>query len=124
MATAEEKAAIDKAAADAAAAAASARAAAEKTKEVETPLVIAGVPGGSFTIRGEGFGTSGTLKIGGVQVQTTAWGDNRIKGQLPLDVSGKVEIFTAPDVAPIVGELKAAGKPTPAAVAALKATTL
>ena len=42
--------------------------------------------GGRIELRGEGFGTNGTLKVGGHQVKTTEWGSQHIIGNLPADV--------------------------------------
>lgn len=56
-------------------------------------LDVSGIPGGPFTIRGAGFGTSGTVTFAGVQVKTTAWSNEKIKGELPPDVrSGAVVV--------------------------------
>jgi hypothetical protein len=42
--------------------------------------------GNQFELRGEGFGTNGTLKVGGHQVKTTEWGPQHIVAELPADV--------------------------------------
>jgi len=47
---------------------------------------FSGRPGGKFSIRGEGFGTNGTLKLAGRQVETTEWGPSTIEGRLPADL--------------------------------------
>lgn len=49
------------------------------------PFVFAGRPNQAFTIRGNGFGASGTLRIGDTQVLTSAWGNNVIRGVMPAD---------------------------------------
>jgi len=65
------------------------RAAEELEKQ---PIYVVGIPGGVFAIDGPGLGSSGTLKIGGQQVQTTRWGDNSVRGILPVGVKGTVEL--------------------------------
>lgn len=49
-------------------------------------LLVSGVPGGQFEIRGDGFSSSGTVSFAGLQVETTGWSNERIKGFLPLGV--------------------------------------
>lgn len=75
--------------ADAAANAAAAAAAGQTSGALD----VSGSAGGPFTIRGAGFGASGTLTVGGQQIQTTAWGDNRIKGTFPADVKSGTEVI-------------------------------
>lgn len=56
-------------------------------------FTFTGTPGGGFTIRGQGFGASGTVKVGGVQVRTTGWSTTEIHGTLPANVgSGEVVV--------------------------------
>lgn len=56
-------------------------------------LQFSGSPGGTFTITGPGLGSSGTVKVGGRQVETTAWSTQRIEGLLPADVpDGEVTV--------------------------------
>jgi hypothetical protein len=62
------------------------------------PIVLEGSPGGPFNINGEGFGTFGTLTIGGFAVKTTAWNDTRIKGMVPVGANGEVQLVTASGV--------------------------
>jgi hypothetical protein len=65
-------------------------------RQVSVPLPelrIAGVAGGKFQIRGSGFGASGTVTFGGVQVKTIGWSSTEISGLLPADVkSGEVVV--------------------------------
>lgn len=65
-----------------------------KVKPVESgDFVFSGSPGGRFRIDGSGFGTNGTLTVGGVQVHATGWGSTHIEGTLPADVkSGEVVV--------------------------------
>lgn len=50
-------------------------------------FVISGRHAGMvFGIVGEGFGTAGTLTIGGVHVPTTMWTDRDIRGLLPKEL--------------------------------------
>ena len=100
--TPEEKAAADKAAADKAAAdkAAADKAAADKKAADEAnkePVIVVGDSklGGPFNIRGEGFGNSGTLTIGGVPIKTSRWDDRVIKGVTPPGLSGDVVLTGA-----------------------------
>lgn len=52
--------------------------------------------GGAFGIVGEGFGTSGTLTIGGRPIPTTLWTDKDIRGMLPVDLQpGEVVVHGA-----------------------------
>lgn len=50
-------------------------------------VVVEGVAGGSFTIRGTGFGTSGKVTFAGVPAKTNGWGDTRIEGVVPANVT-------------------------------------
>ncbi|NUO58065.1 MAG: alpha-amylase [Hamadaea sp.] len=43
--------------------------------------------GNTITVEGRGFGTSGTLKVGGVTASTTSWTANRIKATVPAGVA-------------------------------------
>lgn len=55
---------------------------------------ISGSPGGRFTIRGVGFRASGTVLIGGKQVETTGWSNETIYGKLPADAkAGEVTVW-------------------------------
>jgi len=102
--TPEEKAAADKKAADEKKAADDAAAAqreadkkaiddAAKAKPTQTAFHFSGTVGGVFGVYGHGFGTSGTLTIGGVNVTPTSWSNTRIKGTVPSDVkSGKTTV--------------------------------
>lgn len=56
--------------------------------------VVGSTMGGPFTIGGVGFGSSGTLTIGGREIPTTRWDDNQIRGVLPPGVKGDVVIKT------------------------------
>lgn len=59
-------------------------------------LKFSGKPGGPFNIDGAGFGTSGSVSIGGRQIPTTRWNDRSIKGSLPSDTpDGEVVVRTA-----------------------------
>jgi hypothetical protein len=54
-------------------------------------LQASGSAGGKLVILGSGFGASGTVKINGVQVETTAWSASRIEGRVPAGTqSGEV----------------------------------
>lgn len=46
-------------------------------------FIFTGTVGGRFTIRGEGFGPSGTVKIGGHQAKTHGWSTREIFGWVP-----------------------------------------
>lgn len=87
--TTQDTAAAQKAAADIAVA--------NKTL-AEKPVVVVGTDGGPFNIDGEGFGSSGTLTIGGQQIKTTRWNDKSIKGTLPKGVKGAVVLQTGSGV--------------------------
>lgn len=63
------------------------------------PFVIAGRPGQAFTIKGEGFGTNGTVRMGDVQVATTRWGNNDIRGEMPLGIEEGTEVIINPGMA-------------------------
>jgi IPT/TIG domain len=98
MTHAELKAAADKAALDKkneAQIAADQRLAAEELSK--TPVIVEGDEklGGPFSIHGSGFGSSGTLTIGGRLIPTTKWSDTTIKGQTPAGVKGDVVLITA-----------------------------
>lgn len=54
---------------------------------------ISGGPG-AFVIYGHGFGSSGSLTVGGREIKTTSWSDTRIKGTLPEGVKGDVVLTT------------------------------
>jgi glycosidase len=43
--------------------------------------------GNTITVEGRGFGTSGTLKVGGVTASTTSWTANRITATVPSGVA-------------------------------------
>ncbi|MEV6971130.1 alpha-amylase family glycosyl hydrolase [Hamadaea sp. NPDC051192] len=43
--------------------------------------------GNTITVEGRGFGTSGTLKVGGVTASTTSWAANRITATVPSGVT-------------------------------------
>lgn len=67
------------------------------TKHGAKPFSIHGRLGGAFNVEGEGFGTEGTLMVGGRVLETTSWSDTLIKGQFPAElgpgpvsVNGKV----------------------------------
>lgn len=50
--------------------------------------------GGAFGVDGEGFGSSGTLTVGGQHVPTTRWTDKNIRGTLSQHVkAGEVVIL-------------------------------
>lgn len=66
------------------------QAAAEKAVESGDSLVLSGVTGGPFSIRGTGFGPSGTLTVDKVPVNITMWDDENVRGTLPGDVRGEV----------------------------------
>jgi hypothetical protein len=51
--------------------------------QISEALQFAGVEGGSFTIYGGGFGSTGMVHVGGTQVTVTSWQSYRIKGLLP-----------------------------------------
>lgn len=54
-------------------------------------VVLVGVPGGPFNIRGSGFGPSGSLTVGGKAITTISrWDDKDIRGTLPKDTVGEV----------------------------------
>lgn len=111
--TEEQKAAADKAVLDKkneAKIAADQRLAAEELSKI--PVVVVGDEklGGPFSIHGSGYGSSGSLTVGGRLIPTTKWTDNTIKGQIPAGVKGAVVLTTAkgvrhgtfPHVLPIV----------------------
>lgn len=50
-------------------------------------LTFSGTPGGRFRIDGSGFGTNGTVKVGGVQLNSISWSTTRIEGTMPANVS-------------------------------------
>ena len=55
-----------------------------------------GKPGDSVTIDGVGFGTSGTVKFGGVSAATSSWTDSRITAIVPASVTyNKVSVTSA-----------------------------
>jgi hypothetical protein len=67
----------------------------QKTKVAELPgdFHFTGTPGGRFRADGQGFGSSGVIRVAGQQVQTTGWGSTHIEGTLPADVkSGEVTV--------------------------------
>ena len=66
----------------------------QKTKFApeDNRIVITGTPGGRFELRGDGFGSSGSLLIGGKQARTTAWGTMRIEGWLPEGITDGDEL--------------------------------
>jgi hypothetical protein len=56
-------------------------------------MVVSGVPGGPFNIRGARFDQIGTVTFAGRIVSVTKWENNVIKGVLPADVpSGEVVV--------------------------------
>ena len=87
---------------DAAALAATAKAEAEKAaaaKAAEASKVVpgtfefSGTVGYPFAIYGSGFGDGGSVVIGGERATLTLWGDNKIKGTVPVEVKpGKVKV--------------------------------
>lgn len=60
----------------------------------EQDFSFTGTPGGTFSIDGSGgLGSSGTVKLNGVQLQTTEWSTTHIAGSLPANaVHGKVTV--------------------------------
>jgi len=58
-------------------------------------VVVHGREGGAFSIEGSGFGSKGTLSIGGQVIPTTRWDDRSIRGILPVGTRGIVELKTS-----------------------------
>jgi len=57
---------------------------------------FSGKRGGLFVAEGPigTFGTSGTIKLAGMQLHTTSWSTQRIEGRLPSEaVSGEVLVY-------------------------------
>ena len=60
-------------------------------------FAVSGTPGGRFTLRGNGFGASGTVLLAGKQLETTEWGAQYIRGKLPADAkSGEIIVWVDP----------------------------
>ena len=98
-------------------AAAKARADADARAKNRKPLEVEGRVGGAFNIRGEDFGSSGTLMIGDRVLIPNSWADKVIKGQLPADLPpGKIVVRSA--LGEQTGTYPTPAKPTvlPAAV--------
>lgn len=69
-------------------------AAEEKAAASAESLVLTGVRGGPFSIRGSGFGPSGSLTVNRVPViNITLWNDENVRGVLPGDVQGEVVLI-------------------------------
>lgn len=71
----------------------------KQAAEPVTPLIGSVGPtltraGNTITVEGRGFGTSGTLKVGGATAVTTSWTANRIIGTMPSGVAGGVASVT------------------------------
>jgi glycosidase len=70
----------------------------KQSTEPSVPLIGSVGPtltraGNTITVEGRGFGTSGTLKVGGVTASVSSWTPNRIKATVPTGVSpGVVQV--------------------------------
>ncbi len=51
-----------------------------------------GKPGGTFTIRGDGFSSGGVVTFNGVAAETTAWGGQYIAGRMPAGAKDGDEV--------------------------------
>jgi hypothetical protein len=59
-----------------------------------TSLSGTGFSGGHFVINGTQFGASGTVRLAGAQLHTTAWSTTRIEGDLPEGAkSGEISVY-------------------------------
>ena len=65
---------------------------AEDKKAADGPIYIEGLAGEVFNVRGDGFGASGSMTVGGTPVKITRWDDKNIRGTLPADAKGAVSI--------------------------------
>lgn len=66
-------------------------------KEPEGDFIVMGSVGGKFRLDApvHTFGTSGTVKLNGRQLETTEWSTQRIVGLLPSDAqSGEITVDT------------------------------
>ena len=61
-------------------------------KPASGPIEIHGNPGWKFNIRGSGFGSNGSLTIGGMAIPCTRWDDENIRGDMPIDAKGDIKI--------------------------------
>lgn len=67
---------------------------AAKAAGPEGDFAVSGMPGGRFTIRGDGFSSGGTVLLNGKQLFTDEWGGQLIRGRLPSDAkSGEVVVW-------------------------------
>jgi hypothetical protein len=65
---------------------------AAKTAKVDDDFIFNGKPGGFYQILGVGFGGSGTVTVGGADAPVTAWGSERIEGQMPTSAKSGDDI--------------------------------
>jgi hypothetical protein len=65
-------------------------------KQATGPIEIHGNPGWQFSIRGSGFGSAGSLTIGGMAIPCTRWDDENIRGDMPVDVTTPGDIKITP----------------------------
>src|ERR1017187_3212142 len=59
------------------------------------PIEIHGNPGWEFSIRGSGFGSAGSLTIGGIAIACDRWDNENGRGSLPSGAKGAIVLIPA-----------------------------
>lgn len=71
----------------------------------KSAFIFAGRAGEPFSVSGEGFGSSGSLTIGGTPIETSRWNDRSVKGFVPVGAKGAIVLTTTTGKLSL-GELK------------------